>query len=75
MADVDGLILVEEPAYGRIFPTEWSTDDALEVAGDIRNNEFIFFCCLYLETIFLIDGIDAEVVVPMPVCGKEMARL
>ena len=74
MAEVDALVLVEESAHSRIYPTEWGTDDALEVTGYIRNDEFIFFCCLYLQTIFFVDGIDTEVVIPMSVCGKEMLR-
>ena len=75
VAKSDDLVIVEETAYGRVLPTEWGTDDALEVAGDICDEVFVFFSRFYLESKSLIDGVDAQVVIPVAMCGKEMAGL
>ena len=73
VAKPDGIVIVEESAYGRIFPAKWGTDDAFEVAGDVCDEVFVFFSRLHLQSKSLIDGVDAEVVVPVTVCGEEMA--
>ena len=48
VAEADDLVGGEETAYGRIFPTEGSTDDALEVTRNICDDELVFLGCLHL---------------------------
>lgn len=71
VAKADDLVGGEETTYGRIFPAEGSADDALEVTGNIGDDELVFLGCLHLQTVGLVDGVDTKVMVPMAVCGQE----
>ena len=71
VAEADDLVGAEETAYGGVFAAERGADDALEVVGDVGDDEVVFLGGLHLQTIGLVDGVDAEVVVPVAVGGEE----
>ena len=75
VAEADDLARAEVSAHRGIFPAERGADDALEVAGDVGNDEVVFLGSLHLQAIGLVDGVDAEVMVPMAVGSEEMNGL
>ena len=75
VTETDDLVGGEIASHGGILPAERCADDALKVAGYVGYDELVFVGGLYLQAVVLVDGVDAEVVIPVSVGGKEMTGL
>ena len=75
VAEADDFAGAEEAAYRGILATERGSDDALEVVGDVGNDEVVFLSGFHPQTVRAVDGVDAEVMVPVAVGGEEMDGL
>ena len=74
VAETNHLVMAEVTAYGWEVATQRCTDDGLELSGQVGDEELVLSGNLDLQTIGVVDGVDAEVVVEVAMGGQQMDR-
>ena len=72
MTEAYHFVGLEISAHGRILSFQRNADHSQELSGNVVDQETVFLCNLRFQSVGMIDGVYAEVMVEVSVCTEQV---